>query len=172
MKNNKFTHSLLEPIVNRTVTFLQEDMIIDVLNKTVDIDEVNDAILKDNTVMIGTGGDIQVILTFGYDQRLIEKLVYVFMDGEIVDEDEKEEIEQSVCCEIANTIIGNSIKNPMGESLISITPPILIKAAKSFTKYKNSTILVSVIKTNFGDLHLSAVGPKELFVDKLDFKEL
>ena len=122
--------------------------------------------------MIGTGGDIQIIITFGYDDTLLDVLTDAFLYGEKVDESELQEVQDSVCCEIANTIIGNVIKNPMSDSLISITPPILIHEAKSFAKHKNSTIMVAIIKTEFGDIQLTAVGPKESFAKKLDFKEL
>mgnify|MGYP003571711302 CR=1 FL=1 len=171
MEKSYYEESVLLPIIRRLINYLEVDMGIKVntQNEIVYKDHVS---LKSNTAMIGTGGDIRIILTLGYDEGLLEELVDRFLYGEKVEDDELIEVQESVCCEIANIVIGNAIKNPYNDSLISITPPILIHEAKSFAKYKNSTIVEVVIATQFGEIQLSAVGPKELFSDKLNFKEL
>lgn len=164
--------TILIPIIEKLQNYLKKDMKIPIVNEVVEVLNVEHVVLKSNTVMIGTGGDIQIIISFGYDDTLLDVLVDAFLYGEKVDDSELVEIQESVCCEIANTIIGNTIKNPCNNNLISITPPILIHEAKSLAKYKNSTIMVAIIKTKFGDIQLTAVGPKELFAENLDFKEL
>lgn len=164
--------NVLSPILTKLQDYLKKDMRIPILEENFEINHTEHVILKKNTVMIGTGGDIQMIITFGYDDTLLDILVDGFLDGEKVDESELKEVQESVCCEIANIIIGNTIKSPIDGSLVSITPPILIQEAKSLAKHKNSTIMVSVVKTKFGDIQLSAVGPKELFAKRLEFKEL
>jgi len=164
--------TILNPIIVKIQDYLETDMKIPLLEDSVEISDVENITLKKNTVMIGTGGDVQLIVTFGYDDILLDVLVDAFLYGEKVDESELLEVQESVCCEIANTIIGNAITNPYSNTLISITPPILIREAKSFAKHKNSTIKVATIKTKFGDIQLSAVGPKEMFANKLNFKEL
>lgn len=162
----------LEPIMNRTMSFLEEDMGIAVISKAIEILSPKKVELKKNTVMIGTGGSIQVILTIGYDDLLLDKLVEAFLEGEKIDDDEKDEIRESVSCEFLNTVVGNAMTNFAGDGVISITPPVLIYEAKSLFKYKDSKIVTATIKTDFGDMTLAAVGPRELFEKELEFKEL
>ena len=122
--------------------------------------------------MIGTGGSIQVLITMGYDDNLLDKLVEAFLEGEEVDEEELDEIKESVSCEIINTVVGNALKNPLDGTTLGITPPILIYEAKSLFRQKSSQIATSVLKTEFGEMLLTAVGPKETFSKILNFKEL
>lgn len=161
---------LLVPVIDRLRTFLEEDMKVKVLDDKSEIIDSKHIVLKDNTVFIGTGGSIQLFITMGYEKELLEKLVDRFYFGEILNNEEFIEIQESVACEISNTVIGNAIKNPIDNTIINITPPILIHEAKSLTKYKNSIILKTDINTEFGAIQMTVIGPQELFLEKLDLK--
>lgn len=146
-------------------------MQINVISQNLEIVCPDQVELKKNTSMIGTGGNIQVIITMSYDDKLLEKLVEIFLEGEEVEE-EMDEIRESVSSEIINTIVGNALVNPLDGTTLSITPPILIYEAKSLFKHKNSKIATAILTTEFGDMLLTVIGPKELFVKELNFKEL
>lgn len=161
---------LLIPILNRLKDFLEKDMKIKVLDDESEIIDSKHIVLKENTVFIGTGGSIQLFITMGYEKELLEKLVDIFYVGDILDEKEFLEMQESVACEISNTVIGNAIKNPIDDSIIHITPPVLIHDAKSLTKYKDSIILKTDITTELGNIQMTVIGPKELFLDKLNLK--
>jgi len=68
--------------------------------------------------------------------------------------------------------VGNALHNPVDETTLSITPPILINEAKSLSKHKNSKISIATIQTVFGDMLLTIIEPKDKFVKELNFKEL
>lgn len=175
MQNNEagqIEENILLPMVERSVSFLKEDMQINVTSNNLEVVCPNQVELKKNTAMIGTGGSIQVIITMSYDDELLDKLVEAFLEGEEVPDDEKDEIKESVSSEIVNTIVGNSLTNPLDGTTLSITPPILIYEAKSLFKHKSSKIATATIKTEFGDMLLTVIGPKESFADTLNFKEL
>jgi len=163
---------LLVPIIDRLESFLEDDMNIDVVNDESKIINSEHITLKENTVLIGTGGSVQLIIAMGFDDTVLEKLVDEFCYGEIYEGEELIEIQESVACEVSNTVIGNAIKNPIDDSVINITPPILIHEAKSLAKYKNSMILETEIKTVDGDIQLTVIGPKDVFSNKLNLKEL
>jgi len=172
-KKAKFEHSILLPLVERSITYLRDDLEIGIESDKIELISPKKIDLKKNTSMIGIGGSVQLLMTIGYDDELLDKLVEVFLEGEeIEDEDELQEIKDSVSCEILNTIVGNALKNPVDNTTLSITPPILISEAKSLSKQKDSQIAIAIIKTEFGELLLTVVGPKELFTDTLNFKEL
>ena len=172
--NNECENStdVIKPIIKRAKSFLEEDMKIPILEHKVEIINSEHLLLKKNTAMIGTGGNIKIIITIGYDDEVLEKLVEAFSYGEVFKDEELEAIRESVSCEVANIVVGNAITNPLNESILSITPPVLIYEAKSLAKYKNSIIVTATIKTEFGEVQVSAIGPKELFVNILEFKEL
>jgi len=165
-------HEILSPLIQRSITFLKDDLEIDVISENIDIILPKKVRLKKNTAMIGTGGSIQVLITMGYDDKLLNKVVEAFLEGEEIEEEELEEIQESVSCEVINTIVGNALKNPLDGTTLGITPPILISEAKSLFKQKSSQIAAATIQTKFGEMLLTVVGPKELFSKDLNFKEL
>jgi CheY-specific phosphatase CheX len=167
-----FEHEILLPLVKRSVSFLRDDLGINVSSDTINIQSPKKIQLKKNTAMIGTGGSIQVLITMGYDDKLLDKVVEAFLEGEEAEADELDEIKESVSCEVVNTIVGNALKNPLDGTTLGITPPILIYEAKSLFKQKSSQIATAIIKTEFGEMLLTAVGPKESFSKTLNFKEL
>lgn len=165
-------NEILLPLVQRAMSFLQDELGINVETDNIELLSPQKVELKKNTAMIGTGGSIQVLITIGYDDALLGKIVEAFLEGEELDEDEKDEIHESVSCEFVNTIVGNALKNPLDGTTLSITPPILIHEAKSLFKHKTSKIAVATIQTEFGEMLLTTIGPKETFAKELNFKEL
>jgi len=171
-ETSSLEHDILSPLIQRSISFLKDDLEIDVISENIDIISPKKVKLKKNTAMLGTGGSVQVLITMGYDDKLLDKVVEAFLEGEEAEEDELEEIQESVSCEVVNTIVGNALKNPLDGTTLGITPPILISEAKSLFKQKSSEIAAATIKTKFGEMLLTVVGPKELFSKTLNFKEL
>jgi len=172
VESASFEHEVLSPIVIRAIGFLKNDLGIAVKSEDVSIVSSLKLELKKNTAMIGTGGSIQVLITMGYDDVLLDKIVEAFLEGEEVEEEELEEIRESVSCEMINTIVGNALQNPLDGTTLGITPPILIYEAKSLFRQKKSQIATAIIETAFGEMLLTVVGPKESFTQRLNFKEL
>lgn len=166
-----YTKDVLIPIIKRVKTYLEEEMGIDVFN-TSDITCPLNIHIKKNTVMIGTSGSIKLIITLGFDDILLNKLVEIFMGDDVIDDVDFNEVKNSVACEVTNTIIGNAIDNPIDRSDIYITPPVLIYEAKTLNKSKNSKFVFVTFITKYGEIELSAVGPKEQFENELDFKKI
>lgn len=172
MSKEKCKESILAPIAQRLESFLKEEMGMEVKNDELHILCPNKLQLKDYTATIGTGGPISVLFTVSYDKKVLKELVKAFAYGEITPEEEEEMIE-SVACEIANTVLGNAVPEfPDKGKGVTITPPIILKEAKSIAKQKNSQIASVVISTRYGEIMVNAVGPKGLFMDELNFKEL
>lgn len=163
-----YTKDVLIPIIKRVKTYLYEEMNIDVFN-TSDITCPKNIHLKKNTVMIGTTGSIKLIITLGFDEELLNKMVEIFIDDDCITDYDLEEVRDSVACEVTNTIIGNAIDNPVDNSDIYITPPVLVCSAKTLNKEKNSKFAFVTFITKYGEIELTAVGPKEQFENELEF---
>jgi len=153
---------ILEALILQSKLFLSEDMDIDITSTQI-IDNSPDKLsLKDYTSMIGTGGKLNLMVVISFDIKLLDYLVELFMDGEEVEDDEKEEIYDSVTGETINTIIGLALPTfPNRGKEVTITPPITISDASTIKKYKNSKIISAEIKTKFGKLSISAMGSEE-----------
>ncbi len=164
-----YTRDILVPIVKRVKTYLEEEFYIDVFN-TSDISCPKNIHLKKNTVMIGTSGSIKLIITLGFDEKLMNKIVEIFMGDNNISDFDFDEIKNSVACEVTNTIVANVIDNPIDNSNIYITPPVLISEAKTLNKDKDSKFAFVTFITKYGEIELTAVGPKEQFEDILEFK--
>jgi len=112
--------------------------------------------------MIGTGGKLNLMIVISFDTKLLEQLISLFMDGEEVEEEEQQEVIDSVCGEVINTIIGLALPTfPQRGKGITITPPITINDAANIKKYKNSKLVSADIHTEFGSLSISALGSED-----------
>ena len=150
---------ILDALLLQSKLFLSEDMEVEI--KQIDINEasIDKLILKDYTSMIGTGGKLNMMVVISFETKLLTHLVELFMEGEKVEEDEKEEIYDSVTGETINTIIGLALPTfPNRGKGVTITPPITISDASNVKKYKNSKIVTANITTVFGKMSISAMG--------------
>jgi chemotaxis protein CheX len=153
---------LLDALILQTKLFLQEDMDIEIEDVTIGEDDLTALTLKDYTSMIGTGGTLNIMILMSYDDSLLKYLMELFLEGEEVDPDEEDEIRDSVSGETINTIMGLALPTfPNRGKGVTITPPITINDAANIKKYKDSKIVTAVVKTVYGELSISAVGPTE-----------
>ena len=153
---------ILDALILQTKLFLSEDMEISIEN--IEVNELNpDKLsLKEYTSMIGTGGTLNAMIVISFEKSLLNHLVELFMEGEEVDEDEIDEVQDSVTGETINTIIGLALPTfPNRGKGVTITPPITINDASNIKKYKNSKIVSAEITTQYGRLSISAVGTED-----------
>ncbi len=150
---------IIDSLVLQSKLFLVEDMDIDIQNIEIVDNSPDKLVLKDSTSMIGIGGKLNMMVVISLENRFLSKLVELFMDGEEVDDDEKEEVYSSVTGETINTIIGLALPTfPNRGRGVTITPPITISDASNVKKDKTSTILSANIQTEFGSMSISAMG--------------
>ena len=150
---------ILDALILQTKLFLSEDMDIEIQDVVVDDTNPEKLILQNYTSMIGTGGSLNSMVIVSFDKLLLKSLVDIFMDGEEVEEDEKDEVFTSVTGETLNTIIGLSLPIfPNRGKGITITPPVAIGDASSIKKDKNSKILKATVNTEFGKMDICIIS--------------
>jgi chemotaxis protein CheX len=150
---------ILDSLILQTKLFLEGDMDLQIKNTDVAVLSTEQLQLKQHTSMIGVGGKLNLMVVISFDDQLLNELVNLFMEGEEVDEEEAEEIRESVSGEVINTILGLSLPTfPNRGKGVTITPPITINDASRLKKHKNSKIESVVITTNSGELSISAIG--------------
>jgi len=150
---------ILDSLILQTKLFLQGDMDIEIKEVDTSLLDSEQLNLKQHTSMIGVGGKLNLMTVISFDDNLLNKLVELFMEGEEVEEDEADEIKESVTGEVINTIIGLALPTfPNRGKGVTITPPISINDTSKLKKHKNSKIVSANIKTKFGELSVSAIG--------------
>lgn len=154
---------ILDSLILQAKLFLQEDMGMEIKDVTTFNSEEEKLTLKDYTSMIGAGGELNILVIISYEDKMLNQLVNLFMDGEEVSAEEAQEIKDSVSGEVINTIIGLALPTfPNRGKGVTITPPITVNDASNITKHKNSKIVSVNIATNYGEVSLSAVGPADV----------
>lgn len=149
---------ILDSLILQTRLFLQEDMSIEVNSDKIEKSSPEKLVLKDYTSMIATGGTLNSMIIISYDNEILNKLVEMFMDGEEVDDEEVDEVRDSVSGEVINTIIGLALPTfPNRGKGVTITPPITISDAGNISKHKNAKIISTKIITQYGEIAISAI---------------
>jgi len=157
-------NSILGSITGRTITFLADEMHIELPSRKFELLVPSKIELHPYTAMIGIGGTLSLMFTMSFENDILNDLTKAFAYGEIA-QDELEVMKESVACEIANTVLGNAIPNfPNKGSGVTITPPVTIECGKSISKNSTSTITTTIIKTKSGNITLAIVSPNTLSV--------
>lgn len=164
--------NILKPVIERVKSYMERDMGIKLLkNQDFEINYPMHIKLNKNTAIISTIGRVNIILAIGYDDELLDRLTNSYLEGEKVSAKEYVELREGAACEVANTIVGNVIEDPLDRSPVQISPPIFINGGKSLSQYKGikspNKIAMVDIATEFGRIVISAMGPKEYFMDAL-----
>lgn len=153
---------ILDALILQSKLFLQGDMGLNIEEVLVIDKDTPKLELKDYTSMIGTGGKLNLMIVITYENSLLEKLLELYLEGEELADDERDEVIDSVSGEVVNTIMGLALPTfPNRGKGVTITPPITINDASNIFKHKNSKILTADIKTDAGSLSISAVGSAE-----------
>ena len=141
---------VISALIDRMESFVGEDMGVEILDKDI-CTELCKFELLDCMTIIGLGGDLNALTVFSFDTSLIDKLAQSFIYGE-VSKEERDELLKEIPAEVANTVIGNAIPNfPNSGKGATITPPIIIEDAKLARKLKDSSVLMAMIKTKYGN---------------------
>lgn len=155
---------LLLPLQERTVQYLELDLEIPAQAQVISDKVFVDSYSIKNSSLLATSGSVEVYIAMGYDGTLFEEIVKVFLQGDEVPSEEIAEIKESISCEVINIIVGNAIKNPIDSTSLNITPPLYIDEMSSVFKDKNSNILTTNIKTQYGNIYIAITHPfKKLF---------
>lgn len=144
-------HSIITPIALRAGTFLDEEMGLATLAIRYDHGPLDRLAIRDYTTLIGIGGAVNALFVTSFDHGVVDRLVEVMMEGETIEEDEREEIFNSASNEVANTIIGNALPLfPDDGRGATITPPVSIHDSGQATITKGTRVASARIETARG----------------------
>ena len=121
-------------------------------------------LLHDVTAIVGLGGIVNVLIAFSFEQTLLETLFSEFTAGIDLPEADFEANLHEVAGEIVNIIVGHCTADfAVGQQTVTLSPPIVIREAKSIVRPKRAVFSCLNLTTNRGYVDVNFVGPSELF---------
>lgn len=155
MNNDISTKFIMDVIVNRTITYLKEEVNVNLKGEGIGVADTKRLDLKQLTALMTIGGNVNMNIIFSFDEDLIETIFTVYTEEiDILPEERLESLEETAG-DIINIIIGNATADlTTPGQVISISPPVVLPSAKSIIRYKNTKFHGRVLHTDHGDMSL------------------
>ncbi len=154
-RDNITIEYILSPVVNRTTTYLQSDMKVNIKNEATFsyalIDEIK---IKDYCSYIHISGLVDVSVCISYDKFLLDKLLNEFNQGHPIKDSEVVEYRESISREVINIIVGNALFNPYDKTVLEITTPYIIEHDELITHDLHQKIAQVLIDTEYGEMQI------------------
>lgn len=153
---------LIEIISKRTVSFLNDEMDIQVEEQELNLMPGNRMELYYLTTVLTVGGTINANVIFSYEQKLIEKIFDIYTEEvEMLPEERLGYIEETAG-DVINIVVGNSTADFKEIQSVTLSPPIMISEAKSIATSKLSEFFVNHLHTIHGSISIFCVCPKHI----------
>ncbi len=160
-------------IIKRTQNFLIDEANLNLKFTDIAFNQTNKLELKHITAIQGINSTIGLFVALSFDDKIIEKICETMTEGLDISEEEKSMYLDETAGEILNIIVGNATSDFQTKGhAIMISPPIIIKDAKSLIRHKNAYFYTANLQTDIGDINLYVIGPSDLFDQTLDYKEV
>jgi len=171
-KEMAFPEMVVASLVNRTKNYLASQAGVDVTDAqrtTGDLDQLE---LRQSTAIVGVGWSIGLLIAFSFAQEIVDVL-YDRLTADIgVPAGEEDLYRREVVTEVANIITGNCTADfSTGGKRISMSPPILLEAAKRIHRMRNAVFDSISLVTAHGCFDISLVGPRDLFDAHLNYTQ-
>jgi len=162
MSDVKDSRQVVEVITSRMVSFLENELGVVVDSKHIYLRDVPLINLGYLTTLVSMDGHISALFVFTYDKPLIETVFTKYTEGIDIAENERDIYLEECAGEIINTVIGNATRDlEQKDSLLTFSPPVVLKEAKNLIKKKNAKFFNAEIHTESGTLNLFYIVPKD-----------
>jgi CheY-specific phosphatase CheX len=163
---------LLQALSVRTVSFLRDELEIEVTAQAQHLDDVQKLDLKHLTSIMSATDNMKLYLAYSFDEPLIVKAFEAYCKDLDVADDERETYMEETAGDIINIIVGNALADLSAQGrVIGLSPPIVITEAKSIMRHRGAKFASTSLTTPHGGLNIHLIGPGELFDDTLDYVE-
>lgn len=150
---------LLDKLSMRIVAFLNDELAIETTNTTVVLHSLQKMQLNYLTSLINVAGNIKMFVAFSYDESLFNEVFARYIADLAIEEDEQEEAIIDSAGDIINIIVGNTLADINNtKQKITMSPPIVITAAKHIGCPRNSVLYGANLVTDYGKLDVYLVN--------------
>lgn len=127
--------------------------------------------LLDMTAIVGMGSRLNLLITFSFDDDLINVLYQRMTADFEARPDEVALLREAAAGELANTIVGHCTVDLqyLDRQCIALTPPTIVNQAKTIRRMTDSIFYTQKLNTAFGHMNISLLGPREMFDTNLEY---
>jgi hypothetical protein len=168
IENDSDAKRLIEAVVERTATYLSDEVFINVLEVKYNLNNEKQFDLRNLTSIITVEDHLKITLAFSYDKSLIEKIFEGYSQGIEVAADEVQSYIEESAGDMINIVLGNVLSQfQQSGKAFGISTPVIINGAKSIGKYKNTQFFTAELKSDFGIISICCITPGEQFRKQL-----
>ncbi len=154
---------LMDVISKRTISFLDDEMNIQVDRQDIKLLSNNRLELAYLTALVTVDSAPHIFVIFSYEKELMDRIFEAYTEELDILEEERVEYIAETAGDVLNIIVGNSIPECHDGDAISLSPPIVISSAESIAKSRNVKFFVNDLHTVYGNMRIFCVCPNELF---------
>jgi CheY-specific phosphatase CheX len=167
-----FPRTVITSLVNRTRNYLASQAGIDVTDArraSMNRDQLE---LRQSTAIIGIGGNLGILVAFSFPQEMVDVLYDRLTVNIEIPPDDEALYRRETVTEMANVIVGNCTADfsANGER-VSMSPPVLLEAAKPIHRMKNAMFESISMVTAYGCFDINLVGPCDMFDAHLNYTQ-
>ena len=162
---------IMQSIIKRTRDYFNGEFGIGLIESDGDCGDVDSLTLHDITAILGMGGTANVLISVSFDEKLITILYNKMTSDFVVKDDEVNMFREATAGEIVNIILGHCTVDfqEMKTQTVSLTPPVILHKVKHIHRMKNAMFYTQCLRTEFGNMDINLVGPRELFNSNLEY---
>ncbi len=170
--NHHEIEQLTQVVTQRTIDFLSEEVAIPTIGRGLHAEDVQQLNLREFNALVSVGGTINLLIVFSFAMPLMDELFVKYTSDIDVPADKHETYREATAAEVINIIVGNCTTAMLGdESLITLSPPVVFKEAKSIYRSNGANFYAITLNTKYGCMDIDFIGPKDLFDDYLNYLE-
>ena len=159
-----FPSAVVASLVDQTKNYLAREAGIEVTQTrraTRNPEQLN---LRQSTAVIGVGGDFGALIAFSFPDEMVDVLYDRLTATFKVPAGDEALYRREAVTEMANIIIGNCTAHfAASGGRVSMSPPVLLEAAKPIPRVKNAIFDSISLVTPHGSFEINLVGPYDMF---------
>ncbi|MBA5687411.1 chemotaxis protein CheX [Rugamonas apoptosis] len=162
--------SIMASAYKRTRHFLEQEMGVALHGHLQSRGNVDVLPLYDTTVIVGVGGTVNVFIAFTFQRALLDELTRRFTADIVVPAARHEQYRRASAEEIVNIIVGHCTGDlPQAGGALSLSAPAVIEQERTVWRPSDAVFTCMSLRTAFGCIDISFVGPCELFDQQLNY---
>lgn len=156
-------------VQKRTRAYLEDEIGLAVTTQKTMIGDIDVLELRKVTTIVGTGGPVNLLIAFGFDPSLLERLCQAATANLAIAAEERTLFLRETAAETVNFILGHATADlaETGND-VTLSPPVVLEGGRSIHRPKKAMFTTIELSTIHGSLDIYFIGPSELFDQRLN----
>lgn len=165
-----FPNVVIASLVDQTKSYLTSEAGIEVTLARRVCRSLKQLNLRQSTAVIDVGGDVGAKIAFSFPDELVDVLYRRLTAGLAIPADAEALYRREAVTEMTNIVIGNCTARFAADGgRVSMSPPVLLEAAKPIPRMNNAVFDSVSLVTPHGCFDINLVGPCDMFDAHLNY---